>query len=229
MNNKDFVLECTNLCKTYTEGRHTINVLNDISFTLNEGIKLAIIGNSGCGKTTFLNLLAGLDAPTSGEIRICGQALSNLNEKEKARLRNTKLGFVYQFHHLLAEFSALENVAIPMLLDSQNKINDITEKATKLLTKVGLENRISHRPAELSGGERQRVAIARALINDPSVVLLDEPTGNLDTETGEKVQELISNLNTAHKTSFIIVTHDLKLANKMDICLKISETGLNTV
>ena len=186
----DLVLECRDLCKDYAVGPQNLRVLNNVQLQLQRGERVAIVGSSGSGKTTLLNMLGGLDTPTSGEVRLAGRQLSALKEVERGRLRNEELGFVYQFHHLLPEFSALENVCMPLLI-GRTPIAEARERATAMLERVGLGKRIGHKPAELSGGERQRVAIARALINKPACVLLDEPTGNLDQDTAESVQQLM--------------------------------------
>lgn len=209
-----FLLDCQNISKTYQEGEHQTAVLKDVSFTLNTGEMVAILGSSGSGKSTLLHLLGGLDQPTTGEIFLKGQSLQTANSNTLAQLRNRYLGFVYQFHHLMADFSALENVMMPLLIGNKNK-TEAKDKAESLLQSVGLGHRILHRPATLSGGERQRVAIARALVNDPALVLADEPTGNLDRKTTESIFELIQKLNEEQQTAFLLVTHDLDLAKKL--------------
>jgi len=217
MNNKQHksVITCNNLSKTYQDATNSVQVLNNINFTLNQGEKVAIIGTSGSGKSTLLNLLAGLDSPTSGSVNLAGYDLFSLDDKKRSKLRGQTLGFVYQFHHLLAEFSALENVCMPCLI-AQKPIKQAKEYAMHLLDLVGLSARIHHKPAQLSGGERQRVAIARALSNKPQVVLLDEPTGNLDVTTANKIHELLKDLSSEFGTAFLLVTHDLNLAKQMD-------------
>ncbi len=209
--NSNAVLLCRDLVKEYQVGPESICVLNKLNFALYAGDWVSIVGASGSGKTTLLNMLAGLDLPSSGQVLWGSEDLSLLSESKLGKLRNRHMGFVYQFHHLLAEFSALENVAMPLWIQGVNKKKAL-EKATNMLQKVGLIKRIDHKPAELSGGERQRVAIARALITEPALVLLDEPTGNLDSDTAKEIQELLQALNTQLKTAFVVVTHDLNFA-----------------
>lgn len=212
---KDAVISCRHLSKIYTQGPQQVEVLTDINLDVMPGERIAIVGSSGSGKTTLLNMLGGLDAPSGGDIQVAGQALATLSDKERGRLRNRYLGFVYQFHHLLGEFSALENVAMPLLIGGA-RVADASEKAADLLTSVGLGHRLSHKPAELSGGERQRVAIARALVTSPSCVLMDEPTGNLDRRTASGIHELMQSLNARLATSFVVVTHDEQFAASLD-------------
>ncbi|WP_026375040.1 lipoprotein-releasing ABC transporter ATP-binding protein LolD [Aestuariibacter salexigens] len=212
------LLTCSGLSKSYQDEANQIDVLKNVSFSINEGEQLAIVGSSGSGKSTLLHLLGALDSPTSGNASFQGKDIFSLSEKEKARFRNQSLGFVYQFHHLLPEFSALENVAMPLLIGNM-AVDKANQKATDMLELVGLSHRLSHRPAALSGGERQRVAIARALVAEPQLVLADEPTGNLDEDTAEAVFELITDLKQRTNAAFIIVTHDMKLARRLDRCL----------
>jgi len=213
MNNS--IITCQNLSKVYQEGRLATTVLDGVNLAVKKGELLAIVGTSGSGKSTLLHLLGALDAPSTGDVIFNGNNIHKLSSKQQAKWRNQELGFVYQFHHLLSEFSALENVAMPLLIAGET-IKIAQKKATELLHRVGLSNRIQHRPAELSGGERQRVAIARALINNPSLVLADEPTGNLDAKSAESVYQLLKELNSELDTAFIVVTHDQQLANKLD-------------
>lgn len=221
------VLVCRDVTKTYHDGNEKVSVLSEVSFTLARGEKVAILGSSGSGKSTLLHILGGLDLPTSGEVTINGRSLAGLNANQLAALRNNELGFIYQFHHLLAEFSALENVAMPLLIAGTGKA-EAEKQAAALLEKVGLSHRLSHQPAALSGGERQRVAIARALVNKPSIVLADEPTGNLDKKTGEQIYQLLCELSEQMGTSFIVVTHDIALANALDRVLQLTDGSLVT-
>jgi lipoprotein-releasing system ATP-binding protein len=208
------VLSCHALCKRFVEGTNVVDVLNGVELEVRAGDRLAIVGASGSGKTTLLQLLGGLDLPTSGAVRVQGQDLSTLNDAQRGRLRNEALGFVYQFHHLLPEFSALENVAMPLLIRGMD-VATAQAATAELLGRVGLGARLDHRPAKLSGGERQRAAVARALITRPAVVLADEPTGNLDARTGKTVFELMLELNRELGTALVVVTHDLALAHRM--------------
>ncbi|MFZ7223558.1 lipoprotein-releasing ABC transporter ATP-binding protein LolD [Avibacterium avium] len=214
MTEKQILLSCQNLTKVYQEGENQTQVLKDVTFSMEEGELVAIVGSSGSGKSTLLHTLGGLDQPTSGEVFIKGKSLQKASADELAKLRNQYMGFVYQFHHLMADFSALENVMMPMLIGKQNR-SDAQDRAEKMLQAVGLAHRIKHRPSALSGGERQRVAIARALVNNPALVLADEPTGNLDRKTTESIFELILKLNQEQKIAFLLVTHDLQLAEKL--------------
>ena len=219
------VLSCQGLRKTYTEGPQEITVLDGIDLEVFAGERLAVVGSSGSGKTTLLNLLGGLDLATAGEVSLAGKDYASMNEKQRGYWRNRKLGFVYQFHHLLPEFTALENAAMPLLIRGIS-LKQSRQEAMQLLTRVKMEHRASHKPAELSGGERQRVALARALVAKPACVLLDEPTGNLDQHTGEEVQELIRELAEDSGTAFIVVNHDLQLAEKQQRILKLENGQL---
>ncbi|AAK02645.1 lipoprotein-releasing ABC transporter ATP-binding protein LolD [Pasteurella multocida] len=211
---KSHLLHCQHITKYYQEGSQQTQVLKDVSFSMQAGELVAIVGSSGSGKSTLLHVLGGLDQPTSGEVFIQNQSLQKINANQLAQLRNQYLGFVYQFHHLMADFSALENVMMPMLIGKQNR-SEAQDRAEKMLTAVGLSHRISHRPSALSGGERQRVAIARSLVNHPALVLADEPTGNLDRKTTESIFDLIKQLNQEQNIAFLLVTHDLTLAEKL--------------
>ncbi|HGO5855931.1 TPA: lipoprotein-releasing ABC transporter ATP-binding protein LolD [Mannheimia haemolytica] len=208
------LLRCEHISKFYDEGEQKVQVLKEVSFSMNEGELVAIVGSSGSGKSTLLHTLGGLDQPSTGEVWIRGQSLQQLSSDKLALLRNQNLGFVYQFHHLMADFTAFENVMMPMLIGKQNK-TEAANRAEKMLQAVGLAHRVTHRPSALSGGERQRVAIARALVNNPALVLADEPTGNLDQKTTESIFELIQQLNQEQNIAFLLVTHDLNLANKL--------------
>ena len=208
------IIECRSVSFSYKEGNNKTSVLKNLNFEIKSGETTAIIGQSGCGKSTLLNLMAGLDTPTEGDVLIANTNISKISEKDRTELRAKNLGFVYQFHHLLNDFSSLYNVALPLLIMGVDK-SDALLQAKKILTKVGLENRLNHKPSELSGGERQRVAIARAMITEPTCLLADEPTGNLDAENAKEVLELIIELNTNKTTALLIVTHDLSIANKM--------------
>lgn len=219
------VLACYKLAKTYNDGTSRIDVLRDIQLEVNAGEIIAVIGASGSGKSTLLHLLGGLDRPTQGEVLLNGRNIQKMHEQEKCQLRNRYLGFVYQFHHLLPEFSALENVGMPLLIAGE-KSASIDEKASALLTKVGLAHRMQHRLGQLSGGERQRVAIARALVMNPLCVLADEPTGNLDPRHAERVLQLFFDLQQSLKTSVVMVTHDPAIAKQAQRVLSIEDGRL---
>jgi lipoprotein-releasing system ATP-binding protein len=208
------IIECRSVSFSYNEGNNKTEVLKNLNFEIKSGETTAIIGQSGCGKSTLLNLIAGLDTPTEGVMLIDNTNISKISETDRTDLRAKNLGFVYQFHHLLNDFPAIYNVALPLLIMGSDK-NEALLKSKKILTKVGLENRLNHKPSELSGGERQRVAIARAMITEPACLLADEPTGNLDAANAAEVLELIIELNKNKTTALLIVTHDLSIANKM--------------
>ncbi|HBZ29911.1 MAG TPA: lipoprotein-releasing ABC transporter ATP-binding protein LolD [Nitrosomonas nitrosa] len=218
MNN--VVISCKNLYKSYYQGKLEVPVLHGVNLTLNKGEMISIVGASGSGKSTLLHLLGGLDIPTKGEILLLGQDITRISEQEKCRLRNQSLGFIYQFHHLLPEFSAQENVAMPLLIRRTNRL-EAMERAADMLEHVGLGHRLTHTPAELSGGERQRAAVARALVTQPACVLADEPTGNLDRHTAEGVFNSMLELNRKVNASLIIVTHDTQLANQAERVLQL--------
>ena len=208
MTENSTVVTCEQLEKTYSQGPQLVQVLQGVNLQVGRGERIAIVGSSGSGKTTLLNLLGGLDLPTGGRVTIAGKDLAQVDETERGILRNKHLGFVYQFHHLLGEFSALENVCMPLLIGNLS-MTEAAERARVMLEKVGLDSRLQHKPSELSGGERQRVAIARALVTEPSCVLLDEPTGNLDRNTANEIHALMNYLNEKLEISFIVVTQGL--------------------
>ena len=222
MNN---IIECRSLCFSYTEGSNQTSILSNLRLDVKSGESIAILGPSGCGKSTLLNLIAGLDTPSSGDVLINNSNITKLNEQHRTELRANTFGFVYQFHHLLNDFSSVYNVAMPLLIKGVDKESAVAQ-SEKLLTRVGLENRLSHKPSELSGGERQRVAIARAMVVEPDCLLADEPTGNLDAKNAKDVLELIMELNENNTSSLMIVTHDQNIAKKMNRTLTLSNQQL---
>ena len=220
------VLQCKSLVRTFASGPLRVEVLKGVDLTVEAGSRQAIVGVSGSGKSTLMHLLGGLDMPDSGTVEVCSQEMSGLSDAQRGHLRNQTLGFMYQFHHLLPEFSALENVAMPLLL-RRGPSAQALEQAEEFLSKVGLSKRIRHKPAELSGGERQRVAIARALVTKPQIILADEPTGNLDRSSVEQVQELLLTMSTELNIAFVIVTHDQAVAESMDITYQLEDGKLS--
>jgi lipoprotein-releasing system ATP-binding protein len=222
MSESETVLAASNLVKTFEDVGRKIEVLRGVNLSVGKGDRIAIVGSSGSGKTTLLQLLGGLDEPTAGDVRVAGESMSRLSDVERGRLRNRALGFVYQFHHLLPEFTAVENVAMPLLVRGM-KPREAESAASELLGRVGLSERLDHRPGQLSGGERQRTAVARALVTHPAAVLADEPTGNLDRPTGLRVFELLLSLNAALGTSLVVVTHDPDLAKRMERVLELKD------
>ena len=226
MNNA--LLSCHQLCKTYKEGQFETEVLKKVDLEIADNELVAIVGSSGSGKSTLLHILGALDEPTDGEVFFKGQRLDILSANKQAKIRNQEIGFVYQFHHLLADFTAVENVAMPLLIGGKS-VSQARTCAQDMLALVGLSHRYEHRPSELSGGERQRVAIARALVNNPSIVLADEPTGNLDHKTALEIYDLMRKLNAESGTAFLVVTHDSELAAKLDRCMHMQDGVLSQV
>ena len=222
MNN---IIECRSLCFSYTEGSNQTSILSNLRLDVKSGESIAILGPSGCGKSTLLNLIAGLDTPSSGDVLINNSNITKLNEQDRTELRANTFGFVYQFHHLLNDFSSVYNVAMPLLIKGVDKESAVAQ-SEKLLTRVGLENRLNHKPSELSGGEKQRVAIARAMVVEPDCLLADEPTGNLDAKNAQDVLELILELDENNTSSLVIVTHDQDIAKKMNRTLTLSNQQL---
>ncbi len=217
------VLDAKNISKSFTDGKTTVDVIRNLSLQVKTGEFISIVGSSGSGKSTLLHVLGGLDRPTTGEVFVQGRRFDNLGEAERGYIRNEHLGFVYQFHHLLPEFSALENVAMPLMLRKGTSFKEVNQEAEYLLERVGLSHRLTHKPGELSGGERQRVALARALVTKPKLMMADEPTGNLDRKTAVKIFELLSELRQEFNMAMLIVTHDEQLAKSADAVLHMQD------
>jgi lipoprotein-releasing system ATP-binding protein len=224
----DTILNCNEITKSFRDGKNKVEVLKGVSLAITQKEMVAIIGSSGSGKSTLLHILGGLDSPDSGSVSIDGEDIHKVSVKKQGQIRNKKLGFVYQFHHLLAEFTALENVAMPLII-GQYELQEAYFLAEQMITKVGLKHRLTHRPSELSGGERQRVALARAMVTKPTCILADEPTGNLDMATAKSINDLMFELNESEDTSFLIVSHDLKLADSMQKTYQMSDGELELV
>ena len=220
------ILACEAVCKNYYDGQLNVQVLDNLTLQVDKGRSIGIVGASGSGKSTLLHILGGLDKPTSGRVSLMGQDLSELSQKQLSRLRNQHLGFVYQFHHLLPEFSALENVMMPLLIGKRPK-EQARERALLMLEKVGLKDRVQHRPGELSGGERQRAAIARALVTDPACLLADEPTGNLDRKNALNIRDMMMELKQEFGTALVVVTHDDEMAARFDRVLNMTDGALS--
>ena len=228
MNNQEYIIECQNISKTYIDGKLQVPVLDNLNFKVAHGQSVSIVGASGSGKSTLLHILGGLDKPTGGSIRLMGKDLSTLSQNSIGKLRNQYLGFVYQFHHLLPDFTALENVMMPLLIGHKSKA-EAEQQALIMLEKVGLQQRVMHRPGELSGGERQRAAIARALVTHPACLLADEPTGNLDRRNAQNVLDMMLDLQSEMNASLVVVTHDDELASRFDEVLTVYDGSLKSL